>query len=146
MKPLHAEATAMNRSRPFPAPAAWLAFLLLPPLAACTAPAPGTARTTPPAGGDCVDPARVHSFAVLDDDVLLLDAGSDHYRVQLAPACIGVDSEFVLKMRGDPVTGRVCGFGRDAILTDRGDCRIDRVEWIPKDTYDALQHPVAPAK
>jgi hypothetical protein len=121
----------------------WIALVL--PLAACTTAAPGTARTAP-AMADCVDPARVHSFAVLNDDVLLLEAGADHYRVQLDPTCIGADSEWALRMRGDPVTGRVCGYARDAILTDRGECRIDRVEWISKETYNALQHPVAPAK
>jgi hypothetical protein len=133
------DAASLRRTAP------WAALLVL-PLAACTAPPPGAARMTPPAGADCVDPSRVHSFAVLNDDVLLLDAGSDHYRVQLAPACIGIDSQWALHMRGDPVSGRVCGYGRDAVLTDRGDCRIDRVEWISRDTYNALQHPVEKAK
>ena len=108
---------------------------------ACAPTQPGTARTAPSAASTCLEPSRARSFAVLDDDVLLVDAGVDHYRLQLDSACIGIDFEVALRFRGDPITGRVCGYARDAVLTDRGDCRIDRVEWITKEEYKRLQDP-----
>ena len=111
-------------------------------LAACAPATPRpepVERTAPSARSLCLDPARARSFVVLrDDQTLLVDAGSDHYRLLVEPACRDVDFAFALRFRGDPVGGRVCGV-HDAILTDRGECRIDRVEWISRDDYERLQ-------
>lgn len=120
---------------------------LLPLLLASCAPAnPGATRSGPSAASACLEPSRARSFAVLDDDVLLVDAGADHYRLRLEPTCIGIDFEVALRFRGDPITGRICGYPRDAILTDRGDCRIDAVEWISREEYQRLSAPKSEAK
>jgi hypothetical protein len=124
-----------------------LVLLVLPLLVTACAPStPGTARTRPSAAATCLEPSRARSFSVLDDDVLLVDAGVDHYRLQLEPTCIGIDFEVALRFRGDPVTGRVCGYARDAVLTDRGDCHIYEVEWITREQYQALSAPKSEAK
>ena len=109
-------------------------------IAACAPSTPRPDRTAPSAHATCLEPSRARSFSVLDDEVILVDAGSDHYRMEVEPACRGVDFAFALKFRGDPVTGRVCGF-HDAILTDRGECRIDRLDWITREEYDRLSKP-----
>jgi hypothetical protein len=133
---IHPAETAMS-VRTTLAPLALLALL-----SACAPTTPEAPRSShSPASAACLDPSRARSFAVLDDDTLIVDAGVDHYRLRLEPTCVGIDFEVALRFRGDPVTGRVCGNARDAILTDRGDCRIDRVEWIPREEYDALEHP-----
>jgi hypothetical protein len=132
---------SVRRTRILLAPVAVLVLVV-----ACAPTTPGTARTSPSPSSACLEPSRARSFAVLDDDVLLVDAGAEHYRLQLEPACIGIDFEVALRFRGDPVTGRICGYARDAVLTERGDCGIDRVEWISREEYDRLAAPKSAAK
>jgi hypothetical protein len=124
-------------------------------LAACsTQPAAERmARATPsPPNPECFDPAFARGYSVIDRDDIVVESGPRYYRLALEPTCIGTDFEVMLRFRGDPATGRVCGYFRDAILTDRGECRIDRVDRIDKAEYERLVHPerakkaVAPAQ
>jgi hypothetical protein len=143
MARVHAEETTdMNRITPCTRAALALLPLAGALLCACTtAVAPGrNVAAGTPAHAECLDPDRARSWAVLDNDDILVDAGVDHYRLELQPTC-NADFEVALRFRGDPVMGRVCGYARDAILTDRGECRIDRVQWIPRAEYDLLLHP-----
>jgi hypothetical protein len=89
----------------------------------------------------CFDPGRARSFATVDDDVLLVDVGHDHFRVVLDPTCHSTDFDVALRFRGDPVTGRVCGHANEAVIGRHGPCLIQRVDWITPEEYDALKDP-----
>jgi hypothetical protein len=108
-------------------------------LGACTS-QPRTTRAAASAYGSpaCFDPAFARGFQTIDDDVLLIDAGSRHYRVELDGTCHRLDWSAALAFRGDPVTGRVCGRFGDAVLVRGEECRIHRVDAITPESYREL--------
>lgn len=121
-----------------------LLLCLLPALSlAATAPpttttAPASAPTTAPTarpGAQCLDPAFVRSWKSVDDRTLLVDAGRRYYRLTLLTFCptLGMASE--LRLRGDAITGRLCGFVGETVQVRDEVCRIDRIELIDAETY-----------
>ena len=100
------------------------------------------APTRPPApylrGNQCLDPAFARGFTSLDDRRLLVDAGRQRYLVEVSPSCWNLDFASALGFRGDPISGRVCGSVRDAVLL-RGEppCKIERMQLLDKEQYDA---------
>ena len=108
-----------------------------------TAAASATARPPtdqPPRlqGAQCLDPGLARSWIDVDRDRLLVDTGRYRYLVTLKPACTAMASTQVLRFRGDPVSGRVCGNIGDAVVTRDYPCQIGRMELISKDQYRQL--------
>jgi hypothetical protein len=104
-----------------------------PPAAERAAPAPALR------GAQCLDPGMARGFVTLDDHSLLLDAGRNRYRIQVAASCWNLDFANVIGFRGDPIMNRVCGGNLDAVLV-RGNapCRIERMELLDKAAYRQL--------
>lgn len=88
----------------------------------------------------CLDSSRVRNWIVLNDETLLLDAGSNKYRVSLQQSCINLDTSPTLQFKGDPITGRICGSSLDAIRIQGELCRISKIEKIDKQTYNDAQN------
>ena len=114
-----------------------LLLLCLLPLPALAAPAPDAtaAASTTRAGRTCLDPAFVRSWKSVDDRTLLVDSGSRHYRITLLTFCptLGMASE--LRLRGDAVTGRLCGFVGETVQVRDEVCRVERIDPIDAETY-----------
>jgi hypothetical protein len=137
----------MNRNDPHRATAACAAATLALALAAC---ASGTtnnqayqATSAPPTQGHsgCFDPSNARGFTPVGDDVLLVDTGTNHYRVQLDATCFGTDFAPAMQFRGDSITGRICGRFGEAVVWSQHECRIQRVDWITPEEYDGLKNP-----
>jgi hypothetical protein len=87
-------------------------------------------------GAACLDPSYARNFVDLDRRTLLVDAGRNHYLIEVSPACWNLGTASVVGFRGDPVSNRVCGAALDAVLV-RGSapCRIERMRLIGRDEY-----------
>jgi len=116
-------------------------------LAAAGCASPGPVYVAPPfqatgpgvlQGTQCLDPDFARSWINLDRRTLLVDAGRYKYRLEVASACSALDYSHVLRFRGDPISGRVCGGAFDAILTRDYPCRIERMDQIDKAQYRAM--------
>lgn len=115
-----------------------LLLLCLLPLTSLAAPTPAGATAAAPtarAGRTCLDPAFVRSWKSVDDRTLLVDAGSRHYRVTLIDVCSTLDISSELRLRGDAITGRLCGFVGETVQARDEVCRVDRIETIDAETY-----------
>ena len=99
--------------------------------AADAAPAPRGALR----GADCLDPTMARTWDHLSGDELLVDAGRRKYRVHLSEHCTELGHGSVIRFKGDPVSGRVCGNVGEAVRVGGMSCRIGRVELIDAKTY-----------
>lgn len=86
-------------------------------------------------GSQCLDPNFARNWIELDDRTILVDAGRNRYRIEVAPACSSLSFSPLLVFRGDPISGRVCGNLGDAILTRDYPCKIERMQLISKAEY-----------
>ena len=86
-------------------------------------------------GSQCLDPNFARNWIELDDRTILVDAGRNRYRIEVAPACSSLSFTPLLVFRGDPISGRVCGNLGDAILTRDYPCKIERMQLISKAEY-----------
>jgi hypothetical protein len=122
-----------------PHPASLLCCLsLLSALATAPAMAADTPASTPILrGAQCLDPDQARGWSKDDDRHILVDAGRNKYRIEVSPACTAIDYSPILRLRGDPVSGRVCGGLGDAILTRDFPCKIERMELLSKEQYKA---------
>lgn len=93
-------------------------------------------KPLPPA--QCLDPDRARAWTQLDNGDLMVDAGRDKYRVKVASACTALSYSNILGFRGDPISGRVCGNIRDAVLTRDYPCKIESMQRLSKEEYDAV--------
>ena len=89
-------------------------------------------------GVECLDPRMARGWVDLGRGVLLVDAGRFKYRVELAHDCPAVGWTPQLLFRGDPIGGRVCGGGSDAILTRDYTCSIGDMRLLSDEQYRAL--------
>lgn len=137
----------MNRNDPTRIAAACAAALLALALGACAsnsntadsgqASSPRTTKGHP----GCFDPRSARGFTPVGDDVLIVDTGTNHYRVQLDATCFGADFAPAMQFRGDSITGRICGnFGEKVVWTHH-ECGIQDVEWITPEEHAALLNP-----
>lgn len=114
-------------------------------LGACAAGAGGNRQAASPriatGHAGCFDPQMARGFAPVGDDVLLVDMGANHYRVQLDATCFGADFAPAMHFKGDPISGRVCGRFGDSVSWTHHECRIQRVDWITPEEHEALLHP-----
>ena len=136
----------MNRPNPCSVTARLaLAAIAALALGACTS-QPRTTRAAQGVHGSpaCFDPAFARGYQTIDDDILLIDAGSRHYRVELDATCHHLDWAAALAFRGDPITGRVCGRFGDAVFARDQECRIHRVDSITPELYRELLGEDAP--
>ena len=107
-----------------------LLILLLSSSISLALPATAGAKST-----TCLDSSRVRAWVVVDDETLLLDAGSKKYRVSLQQSCFNISTSPTLQFKGDPISGRICGSSLDAIRIPGEQCRISKIEKIDKQTY-----------
>ncbi|MGH8030095.1 MAG: DUF6491 family protein [Arenimonas sp.] len=136
----------MNPNHPRPLMAASTVMVLALALGACASnsrPDTASASTARPASGHsgCFDPRSVRGFAPVGDDVLIVDTGSNHYRVQLDATCFGADSAPAMQFKGDPFSGRVCGRFGESVSWTHHECQIQRVDWITPEEHAALLNP-----
>lgn len=89
-------------------------------------------------GADCLDPAMARSWADLGDGSLLVDAGRRKYHIRLGAGCSDVHWTPMLLMRGEPITGRVCGGLGDAVISRDYTCRIEDMQMVDAEQYKAL--------
>src|SRR5687768_13419253 len=147
MPSIHPQETDMNRPNPCSVTARLaLAAIAALALGACTSQPGSNTRAAPAAYGTpaCFDPAFARGFQTIGHDILLIDAGSRHYRVELDGTCHRLDWSAALAFKGDPITGRVCGRFGDAVFARDQECRIHRVDSITKDLYLELLGEDAP--
>lgn len=113
------------------------ALLTLPTIADASAGTAGTAGDRPARlhGAQCLDPGLARSWIDIDSERLLVDTGRYRYLITVKPACTALGTTQLLRFRGDPMSGRVCGSIGDAILTRDYPCQIDRLELLSKDQY-----------
>lgn len=88
----------------------------------------------------CLDSSHVRNWIVVDDEILLLDAGRKKYRMTLMQSCFNLSSSPTLQFKGDPITGRICGSTLDAIRVNGEQCRISKIELIDKQTFSNAQN------
>ena len=136
----------MNRIDPLRSTAACAAALLVAALAACASDSNGGDRQanrprTSTGHASCFDPRSARGFAPVGDDVLIVDTGNNHYRVQLDATCFGADFAPAMQFRGDSITGRICGHFGDKVVWTNHECGIQDVDWISKEEHDALLNP-----
>lgn len=96
---------------------------------------PATTRILPAA--ECLDPDRARAWTQMDNGDVLVDAGRYKYRMQIASACTALSFSTFVGFRGDPVTGRVCGGFSDAVLTRDYPCKIQGMQRMTKEEYEA---------
>jgi hypothetical protein len=117
----------------------YLKSILSMALAAAVAGAPAQAgeRVHAPVlrGAQCLDPDRALRWINEDRTHVLVDSGRYKYRISVAPACTALQYSQLLRLRGDPVSGRVCGGLGDAVVTRDYSCRIEAVELLSKEQY-----------
>ncbi len=113
----------------------FLPLLLLSSTMAITAPANAQTEKR-----ECLDSKRIRNWIVIDDETLLLDAGSKKYRVNLQSSCFHLDTSPTLQFEGDPITGRICSGTLDAIRVQGEQCRISRIREIDKQTFNEAQN------
>ena len=90
-------------------------------------------------GAQCLDPAFARGWVYLDDRHILVDAGRYRYRIEFSSSCQDIGWTPVIGFRGDPVGGRVCGGPFDAVLTRDIPCRIQHMDVITRDQYNAIE-------
>lgn len=114
-----------------------LAFTLpLSALAAEPSTAAGTLQT-PLRGSDCLDPARTRSYLPTSDREVIVDAGKRKYRLSIGQSCPAMSYTQGISFRGDQVDGRLCGGLNDAVVTSDYPCKVDRVELITDEQFNA---------
>ena len=98
-------------------------------------------RTRPPVltGADCLDPEWARSWHYLNDRQVLVDAGRRHYRITFFNSCYELSGAPDLVLKGDAVTGRVCGYMSDAALVRDHKCSLESIEIISAEEYDAAR-------
>ncbi|MFT3805310.1 DUF6491 family protein [Arenimonas sp.] len=96
---------------------------------------PASTRILPVA--QCLDPQMARGWTQMDNGDLLVDAGRNKYRMRVAPACTALSYSNFVGFRGDPITGRVCGGFRDAVLTRDYPCKIEGMQRLSKEEYEA---------
>jgi hypothetical protein len=146
---IHPQETDMNRIDPLRAAAACATAGLVLALAACasgnTSNQAYQASGQPVAGAKghagCFDPRNARGFAPVGDDVLLVDTGTNHYRVQLDATCFGTDFAPGMQFKGDAITGRICGNFGEKVMWSHHECGIQDVEWITPEEHAALLNP-----
>ena len=136
----------MNRIDPLRATAACAVAGLVLALAACASGSTGGDRQassprTSTGHASCFDPRSARGFAPVGDDVLIVDTGTNHYRLQLDATCFGADFAPAMQFRGDSITGRICGHLGDKVVWTHHECGIQDVDWISKEEHDALLNP-----
>jgi hypothetical protein len=89
----------------------------------------------------CFDPRSARGFSPVGDDVLLVDTGTNHYRVQLDATCFGADFAPAMQFVGDSITGRICGRFGEKVVWAHHECGIQDVEWITPEEHAALLGP-----
>ena len=136
----------MNRLAPHHATAICAAALLL--LGACATGNSGSADGSQAASprtarghSSCFDPRNARGFTPVGDDVLVVDTGANHYRVQLDGTCFGTDFAPAMQFRGDSITGRICGHFGEKVVWTHHECGITDVEWITPEEHAALLNP-----
>src|SRR5687768_7759768 len=147
MWPIHPQETDMNRINPRAKTACAAAVLAL-VLGACASstrtadsgPA-ASPRTATRGHAGCFDPRSARGFTAVSDDTLVVDTGSNHYRVRLDATCFGADFAPAMQFRGDSITGRICGNFGDKVVWTHHECGIQDVEWITPEEHDALLNP-----
>lgn len=97
---------------------------------------PASPRILPVA--ECLDPQMARGWIQADNGDLLVDAGRYKYRMKVAPACTALSYSNFVGFRGDPITGRVCGGFRDAVLTRDYPCKIEGMQRLSKEEYEAM--------
>jgi hypothetical protein len=151
MSTIHLQETEMNRIDPIRATTAGAVAVLALALVACASDsrtaADGKAAspraTTGHAG--CFDPRSARGFTPVGDDVLLVDTGTNHYRVQLDATCFGADFAPAMQFRGDAISGRICGNFGEKVVWSHHECGIHDVEWITPEEHAALLNPAKDA-
>lgn len=115
------------------------AIALLPALAGAQ---DASYRQTRPVS-ECLDPARIRSWQMLDSDELLVDAGRRRFHLLFRHACgeLNLNNDVVFRAGGG--IGRLCGNPGDAVLGPRpgwrgSACAITQVTPLDKAQYDAL--------
>jgi hypothetical protein len=90
---------------------------------------------------DCFLNRSVRDYDTLDDaNLIVYGPGSTAYHVVLTTPAIDLEGEFVIGIYDDG-DGRVCPYGRDAILVDgvvREEIRIRSIERIEDEDVEAL--------
>ena len=112
--------------------ASFLAFL---PLAA---PASDVGVTSAPVqklrGGDCLATDRMRGWTDIDETHILVDAGRNKYRIEIAPGCSGIGFEHSIGFKGEPIFNLVCGVGDQVIVRDFT-CSIETMQLLSSDQY-----------
>jgi hypothetical protein len=103
--------------------------------------ASGAPLATAKGHAGCFDPRSARGFSPVGDDVLLVDTGTNHYRVQLDATCFGADFAPAMQFVGDSITGRICGRFGEKVVWSHHECGIQDVEWITPAEHAALLNP-----
>jgi hypothetical protein len=93
---------------------------------------------------ECIDPGRVRSWRMLDDDRVLVDAGRRHYLIELQSGCPELSHNPFLGFISNNPIGRVCGDIGDRLVphgsaaSGRPQCAIRRLQAISGDQHGRL--------
>lgn len=82
----------------------------------------------------CLDSSRARGWTSLYDGRILVDGGRHKYRIEVEPACPGLNFTLTLGLRGDPIFGKVCGRGDEIVVRDYT-CSIQRIELLSNAEY-----------
>lgn len=88
-------------------------------------------------GADCLDPTSARTWDYVSGTELLVDAGRRKYRIVLAEYCTDLGYGADVRFKGDNIGGRVCGNVGEKVQLKSMSCRIERVELIDAETYNA---------
>lgn len=119
-----------------------LPLLVLLPLAATAQPA-GSGYAPLQPHSECLDPARVRSWHLIDSTRLLVDAGRRHYLVLLNHACPELGHNPGIVFAGKGPSQRICGYAGEQILPSGSlagslrPCDIQRLLRISREEFDA---------
>lgn len=91
---------------------------------------------------DCLDPSRVRNWESVDLDEVVVDAGRNHFHLQLGNTCPELAYNHTAAFQASGGIGRICGnLGDRIVLPKRGmaniPCSISRVTRIDKRQYDS---------
>jgi Family of unknown function (DUF6491) len=118
--------------------ASLLALATVLPAACARSASPG--RTSEPA--DCIMLRTINDFDVLDaNDLVIHGPGDTAYHVVLTTPSIGIEGEIAIGVLDDG-DGRVCPYGRDAIIIEGAlteEIRIRSIDRIDTAELEALQ-------
>ena len=115
------------------------------------------------AAGPCIDPGKVRAWTTLPERRVLIDAGREHFLVQLSARCPELADNPFLGYRSSHPAGRVCGRDGDSLVPHgsaaghRARCPITALRTLDGDEYyrllqasrhgvalDSEPHPVQP--